>query len=136
MARELGVSFSPSGGEDRQATQGAPRGGSPIQDAIKTISLRIPKFAGSGPVGAGAPNALLQGPGGAGLSAQLGAGGPSHQAGMGPMNLQQFLQAIFSGMGQPGMGGGMGSMGGGQSSPFSFNPSASQAQPNVNFGVN
>lgn len=59
MADPLGVSFSPTGHDGPNA----PRP-SPVQQAIQTLSLRIPSHAGTS---AFTPQSLLDAPGGAGL---------------------------------------------------------------------
>jgi hypothetical protein len=57
----FGISFAPTA-QNQQEQQNQHQ--TPIQDAIRLLSLRIPSFAGSrSPI----PDALLQAPGGAGL---------------------------------------------------------------------
>lgn len=69
MADEFGLSFSPLNPPPGQA--GGPNGyqpgggsGSPIQDAVRILSLRIPRVVGASALG---PSPLLNGPGGAGF---------------------------------------------------------------------
>ena len=88
MAGEFGLSFSPTGKDDQQQA-GANQ--TPIQDAIKVLSLRIPQFHGGI-----APQQLLGGPGSAGLP-----GGGAPGVGGIPGGLDEFLRRLF------GMGGGM-----------------------------
>jgi hypothetical protein len=93
---DFGVSFVP--GDDpmqRQAGPGgaAPSGVSPLQSAIRLLSMRLPRIGGAGlSPGALAPGALLNAPGGGGL----GAGG----------GLEALLRALF-GLGGQAAGGGM-----------------------------
>ena len=65
MADNWGVSFIPGQGQDNGQEQGGPGGPqvSPTQQAIRLLSLRLPRF--SGPNGF-APSSLLNGPGAAG----------------------------------------------------------------------
>jgi hypothetical protein len=56
----LGVSFMPGQGGQQQNAQKP----TPLQTAIQTLSLKIPRVVGAG---SGAPQALLQGAGGGGL---------------------------------------------------------------------
>lgn len=61
----IGLSFSPSGsGQDAQQAQ--PQSGdlSPVQQAIKILSLRVPRNVGAGGI---TPNALLTSPGAGGM---------------------------------------------------------------------
>ena len=57
-----GVSFLPGG--DQSYTRPGAAGSSPVQEAIKVLSLRVPRVVGSTPL---APLALLSGQGGGGL---------------------------------------------------------------------
>lgn len=70
----LGLSFSPTGSPDQKDGQG----GTPIQDAIKVLSLQMPRFSG-------------------GLSPQMGGMGSGGIVGGGgmPGGLEQFLAALF-----------------------------------------
>lgn len=61
MADPFGVSFSPAG-PSRQGQAQSGQKPSPVQQAIQTLSLRIPRVVGAGSV---APQALLSSPGGA-----------------------------------------------------------------------
>jgi hypothetical protein len=75
--------------------QGPSGGQTPIQDAIKVLSLKIPQFVGASPL---APGQLLNGQGSAGFP---------FSGGM-PGGLEQFLAQLFGQMGQngqPGMAG-------------------------------
>jgi hypothetical protein len=66
VADSLGLSFLP-GGDGTQDPNGQSaniRRPSPVQTAIQTLALRLPRTVGAS---AGAPQALLQGAGGAGL---------------------------------------------------------------------
>lgn len=90
MAMDMGMSFNP-GAQTRQPGE-APTGGAgqtPIQDAIRTLSLRIPHFRGPGL----APQPLMASPGASGVM-----GGGMMGGGM-PGGLQQLLQQIFGQMG-------------------------------------
>jgi hypothetical protein len=102
MPGQFGVSFLPNqGGMDRER----PGGGSatePIQQAIKVLSLRLPRVLGGG---AFAPAGLLQGGGSMG----------NPFAGVGPMQGRPLPGGLPGGGGPP-LGGGAGSPGGG--SPF------------------
>lgn len=89
MADNFGLSFSPLG--DRNGGQNDPRegggaGASPIQDAIRVLSLRIPQFAGPGSI---APQQLLNSPGAAGIAPP---------GGLQPGGLEQFLKFLFGQM--------------------------------------
>ena len=87
MPMDFGMSFNPSGaGSGQDPQQGASQ--TPIQDAIKTLSLRIPRFRGPGM----APQALLNAQGGGGM---MGAGSM-------PGGLQQILAQLFGNQGQLG----------------------------------
>jgi len=96
---DLGVSFSPAA-RDKAQPQGSGQpteGGSqtPIQDAIRTLSLRIPKFRGPGI----APQPLLGGPGMAGVMPGMaipgGVGGVAPGGPGAPTGLFSILQQIF-----------------------------------------
>lgn len=89
MANLPGVQFAPLTQNLQAAAK--PGGLSPIQQAIQTLSLRIPRFAGPGI----SPPALLQGPGSGGLPPGLG-GGPN-----GPLDLEEILRRIFGLPGAP-----------------------------------
>lgn len=92
----FGLSFSPT--QQNQNNQNpnnqsptAGGSGSPIQDAIKVLSLRIPHITGPGGI---APPSLLNSGGGAGIG-----GGTMGQ----PGGLEEFLRRLFAGqMGQQG----------------------------------
>lgn len=90
----MGVSFAPfANREPGQSDQ--PGGGSaaPVQDAIRTLNLQVPRVTGTAPINA----ALLAGPGAAGLSP----GGP----GLGGLDV--FLRKLFGMLGQGAIPGGM-----------------------------
>jgi hypothetical protein len=61
MPDTLGISFSPA---NQPGTQGSGSRPSPVQQAIQTLSLRIPPHAGAS---AFTPQALLESPGGSAL---------------------------------------------------------------------
>src|SRR3990167_9429482 len=66
MASPFGISFVTGAQPDNQNGMSGGRGGAsrnPIQEAVKILSLRLPKFDGSGSI---APAPLLQAPGGMG----------------------------------------------------------------------
>lgn len=121
MADVPGLTFSPLGGPDSKNpndpnAQSAPQGYAPIQDAIRTLSFRIPKFGGAtSPIPPGLLNA----------------------GGMGGLDLQGILRSLFGfqpGMALPGasaMGGVGGSPmgGGGSAPPPSVTPGNTQPTP-------
>lgn len=82
---DFGLSFNP--GQQQQPGMDPQQGGSqtPIQDAIKTLSLRIPTFRGPGM----APMPLMTSPGSGGMMGGQGM----------PGGLQQILSQIFGRMG-------------------------------------
>lgn len=79
MNESLGISFSPFSGNGADNQQS--RSGSAVtpQEAIRTLSLRVPRAVGAG---APAPSALLNGAGGRGF-------------GGGGMDLEQLLAMLF-----------------------------------------
>lgn len=83
MTGEFGLNFAPTG--DGRQQQGQSQ--TPLQDAIKVLSLRIPQFVGAGR--GIAPQELLMGGGSAGVP---GAGGV-------PGGLEEFLRRVFGQMG-------------------------------------
>lgn len=83
----FGVSFSPAQQGGQGQAQAGPRQ-SPVQQAIQTLSLRMPRVAGAGSL---APQALLNSPGGANMS------GPVDAASM----LEQIKRMLFGNQ-QPG----------------------------------
>lgn len=98
----MGVSFAPfANREPGQSDQPGGGSASPVQDAIRTLNLQVPRVTGSAPINA----ALLAGPGSAGLSSAPGLGG-----------LDVFLRKLFGMLGQGAIPGGMPS-GGGMSAP-------------------
>ena len=92
MAFDAGLSFQPGTSIDRAQTAGGDagmsnRGASPVQDAIRVLSLKIPKM-----VGQGSP-----------INPSLLGGGPGFGPG-GPQDFLQLLQKFLAGAsGQPGM---------------------------------
>lgn len=62
----FGVSFLPGG--DASYTKPRPEATQPLQEAIKVLSLRVPRVVGASPL---APLALLQGQGGGGMPSGL-----------------------------------------------------------------
>lgn len=84
----FGVSFSPTNGGNQQQPNG--QRPNPIQQAIQTLSLRIPKAAGAG---AFVPQQLLDSPGGA----QLGMSAPNDASNM----IEAIKRLLF---GNPGQG--------------------------------
>jgi hypothetical protein len=93
MTGDFGLNFAPTAQNQQQNAQNG-QSQSPIQDAIKVLSLRIPSFVGARGI---APNELLQG-GGAAAAGGMGAGMPG--------GLEQFLRQLFGQMGGGPMGGG------------------------------
>jgi hypothetical protein len=113
----FGVSFLPNGDSRYQRPGEDTNPGSniqPVQDAIKILSLRVPRVVGANPL---APLALLQGRGGGGLSEGL---------------LQQLLRTMGQ-MPATNAGGpraGVGGVGvGGAPSPFAAPEGAAPASP-------
>ena len=91
---DFGISFSPGSGDPNQKpAQGA--SDTPIQDAIKTLSLRVPSFRANGGM---APMPLIGAPGSGGMLPGLG-GGIGGQSPL-PGGLQQLLQQLFGSMQQ------------------------------------
>lgn len=90
MALEFGMSFNPAHDGGKQPQQQGGPSQTPIQDAIKTLSLRIPQFRGPGL----APQPLLNAQGGGGVMGQ----------GSMPGGLQQILAQLFGNQGQQGQG--------------------------------
>lgn len=98
---DFGLSFNPVG-EDPQQQGQAPQGSqTPIQDAIKTLSLRIPNFRTQGSL---APLPLLQSQGSLGMQP---GGSPLEQMLMrlfgaqGPMSPQQMPSGTSGGIPPP-----------------------------------
>jgi hypothetical protein len=90
MADELGLSFSPTAqAQQQQAQTGAL---TPIQQAIRILSLHVPRTARPSSI---APNALLTAPGAAGLA---GAGSP------GGLDFVTLLRRLLAGGAPPGAG--------------------------------
>lgn len=117
----LGQSFAPLGGEDdlqqRQQAQGG--GISPIQEAIKLLSLRIPRFMGQTPI----PQPLLNSPGMAGLPSGVLQGTSQNP-------LQQALELIIKGgFGAGGTSGGTASGSGGTILPPKIIPGIDEGEP-------
>lgn len=129
MATDFGLSFSPATTLDRTKTQADPN--APVQEAIRTLSLRIPKVTGGKGI---APGPLLNSLGGQGM------GMP------GGMGLEQLIAMLFGQKRQPqgpqSPGGaplapGTASFGAGQTSqPFPSAPSSpSSFLPRVRPGI-
>jgi hypothetical protein len=116
MADPLGVSFSPTGAGGPNAQRP-----SPVQQAIQTLSLRIPSHAGAS---AFTPQSLLQAPGGS----AFGGGGGNTDA-----LLEMLKKLLFGGgPGQPGgMPGGMPNLttSGGSFPPPGLTPGATPDGP-------
>jgi hypothetical protein len=111
---ELGLSFSPFSGNNNGATRDQNGGVSP-QEAIRILSLRVPRTVGAA---APIPSALMNAPGGA----SLGGGQPS--PGLSGMNLEMLLRHLFGQpSGQPSMPGGPGMPSGMPSMPGMMAPS-------------
>lgn len=91
---DFGLSFSPNATDKPRGQGEAGPGATPIQDAIKTLSLRIPQFRGPGGI---APMPLLNSPGGM-QAPQMGHQMPGQP--QLPNGLQQLFQQLFSGGGQ------------------------------------
>jgi hypothetical protein len=81
MANDFGLTFAPTGGDKSKNTEP----NAPVQEAIRTLSLRIPQVAGA--------KALTPGP----LMNSMGGGGLANPMGI---NLERLLQMLF-GQGQP-----------------------------------
>jgi hypothetical protein len=103
MANPIGQSFAPLGDEDMQNRANGNQGASPVQEAIKTLSMRMPRTVGAG---APAPAALLNSLGGAGLPTPMGGGQPDN-----PLleALKRLLGGALGGSGLPSFGGGVSS---------------------------
>jgi hypothetical protein len=89
----LGQSFAPLGSDDETRQRQQQAGGSaisPVQEAIKLLSLRIPRFQGPTPI----PQALLTAPGIAGLPTAPGMPGTGGVEGN---PLQQLLFRMIQG---------------------------------------
>ena len=115
MAEDFGLTFSPttSLNKDRNAANADANG--PVQEAIRTLSLRIPKVTGGKGL---APQPLLNSMGSQGL------GTP------GGMNLEMLLKMLF------GQGGGMNPQGMGQTQPMPGGSMGAPApMPNFSPGV-
>lgn len=93
MSFDAGLSFQPNAQPSQQNAGGdagpTDRGANPVQDAIRILSLRLPRVVGQAPTS----GALLNGPGMAGLGAGF-AGNPA--------NFMALLQRFISGQGGPG----------------------------------
>lgn len=104
---DFGVSFVPGGngdaGQGPGQEQGQVSGTPPLQQAIRMLSLRLPKFAGPGAI---APGMLLNAPGamgmpGAGLNQGIPGGGDSNNA---LLEALMRLAKLHGGGGGGGMG--------------------------------
>lgn len=76
----LGLSFAPTSANAAENAQQLTNQ-TPIQNAIRVLSLRMPTFVGARGI---APDVLFNAPGSAGLAGSFGAGG-----------LEQFLRKLF-----------------------------------------
>lgn len=97
MAMDFGVSFSPTEKNQQQQPDQMGGGQTPIQDAIRTLSLRIPQFRSQGL----APLPLLMAPGSRGVMPGM---TPMRAPGMGgqmPAGLQQIMASMFGGQQTP-----------------------------------
>ncbi len=96
MAGDLGLSFAPLPNQGQAGSNPAAANASspaPVQDAIKMLSLRIPRMAGAAP--GLAPNALLGGAGASGLAMPTLPGpGMAAQPGNAP-NLEELLRRLL-----------------------------------------
>ena len=99
---DYGTSFSPlqrGPGDGREKPGG---GGQPTQEAIRTISTRIPRMAQGG---AGiAPQPLLNAPGGMGMASPMGTAAQPNLGGLEEL-IRRLFGLVGGGQGQPGMGG-------------------------------
>lgn len=96
----FGLSFSPlgQGGPTNPNNPGTPSGGgNPVQDAIKVLSLRIPKVVGAG---APSPQVLLGGAGGGPGGAGAAPGAAGFGGGGNAALFEQLLRSLFGG-GEP-----------------------------------
>jgi hypothetical protein len=113
----LGQSFAPLGNDDPLRESQAPGGAiSPVQEAIKLLSLRLPRYVGQGsPI----PQGLLSSPGMAGLQ-----GGMPGMAGQQGNPIAEMLMRMISG--------GFGGSGSQMTQPFGAPPP--KVVPGVNEG--
>ena len=121
----FGDTFAPTNQDRMKPGQGGASGetgGSvnPIQEAIKTLSYRVPRQTGGQGL---APAALLSGPGSAGVPTSP-AGMPGGQNGV-QLGLEQLLRMLFGG----------GLMGGGAPAGGSFAGGASAPTPIITPGI-
>lgn len=106
----LGQSFFPGGDEQQRMQEGGAGPVNPVQEAIKVLSLKLPRFLGNAP----APPQLLTSLGGGGMPTNLpGAGGQPDNP------LVTILQRLF----MPGQ------MGGPSPSTDAFKPKVEYADP-------
>jgi hypothetical protein len=90
----LGQSFAPLGDPDALTRQQEPGAVNPVQEAIKVLTLRLPRVLGASPV----PQELLRGLGSAGLPSRR-PGGVDPDREQNP--LTDFLQRLVGGMTPP-----------------------------------
>ena len=101
----LGLTFAPTNQNLQEAQAGGGPGGSPVQQAIRVLSLRMPRSPRVVGAPGIAPQALLQAPGAAGIPTppgmvpNLAAGMPSGAGGANPM--LEFLRRLLSGGATP-----------------------------------
>jgi hypothetical protein len=125
MNDQFGISFAPTG-QPGQGTGGAtgPSESSPVADAIKVLSLRIPRVVGPGGL---APGGLLNGMGGGGMQGMSGV----------PGGLEELLRRLFgqggaqTGAGTPKVTPGVTGPGGSPVGPLSPPPPAAPPQAPV-----
>jgi hypothetical protein len=102
----FGVSFLPNGDQRYQRQDGTGGGQGPLQEAVKILSMRVPRVVGANPL---APLALLQGAGSGGLQ---------------PGQLEQLMRTLGIG---PSMQSGQAAMGAGPSVGGAPSPFAAQS---------
>lgn len=95
MPNDFGISFSPFDNQRNTARPGQSGAAPSPQEAIKILSLHVPRVVGSAsPI----PGALLNAPGSAGLGGPGTAQAPN-------LGLEELLRRLFGGGAQPGAGG-------------------------------
>lgn len=122
MADSLGLSFSPFDSNSNKTGQPPQTGSGPIQDAIRVLSLKIPRVSGGAPI----PQQLLNAPG-----APMGAAG-SMQSPQFAGDLMELIRRLFGGDATaaqgappkfiPGIGNGGGGIGQGEPPPATGTP--------------
>jgi hypothetical protein len=135
MPNPLGQSFAPMGDEDMQ-NRGNGNGASPVQEAIRTLTTRLPRTIGAGAI---APGMLLNSPGASGLPGGMPGGmpgaGPEAEA-TNPLldALRRILGGTFAGGNLPG-GASIPAphvipgVGPGEPAPGTFNPGGFDEEP-------